>query len=317
MPRLLCATDLLPKSEAAIDRAGRLAEELGADLSLLHVVSPVSSDRALEHTLEIAVARMQARGRQPLRRAGPEPRIAVRAGGASRVILDSLVSTRPDLLILGPHDARSGADALQGTVAEKTVSARICPVLIVRQDAEERYRNVVLALDLSARSRSAVRAAERLVLTRSARSTVIHAHASPHVLLQEISGPPILADSVHADAAELMHQLLEEESTNPMRYGLVVAEGNPASTIMRTVRDIQPDLLVVGTRGDGRMRRAMLGSVANQLLKEAACDVLIVPHPLVASTTLKSKAMRRSRRKVEEPSNTAVRRQAAAAAARN
>ncbi|HMN47487.1 MAG TPA: universal stress protein [Povalibacter sp.] len=295
MPRLLCATDLLPKSEIAIDRAGWLADELTADLSLLHVVSPVSSDRALEQTLEIAVARLQARGRQPLRCVGPEPEVVVRAGGASRAILDSLVRTRPDLLILGPHEPRRGTDTLQGTVAEKAVSARVCPVLIVRRNADGRYRNVLLALDTSARSRAAVRAAERLVLTRSARTTVIHAHVPPHVLLQEISGPAVPADSVRADATELMHQLLEEESTNPRRYGLVVADGNPATTILHAIQEIQPDLLVVGTRGDGRMRRALLGSVANQLLKEATCDVLIVPHPLDAAPALEAKTTRRPR----------------------
>ena len=36
MKRLLVATDLLPKSEPAIDRAGILAREINADLSLLH-----------------------------------------------------------------------------------------------------------------------------------------------------------------------------------------------------------------------------------------------------------------------------------------
>jgi hypothetical protein len=43
MNRLLCATDLLPASESAVDRAGVLAQELNARLSLLHVVSPTGS----------------------------------------------------------------------------------------------------------------------------------------------------------------------------------------------------------------------------------------------------------------------------------
>ena len=35
--RILCATDLQPKSDAAIGRAGMLADQLGAGLTLLHV----------------------------------------------------------------------------------------------------------------------------------------------------------------------------------------------------------------------------------------------------------------------------------------
>ena len=66
MMRLLVATDLLPKSEFAIDRAGLLADELDAELSLLHVVSPVSSERVLEQSLQMAIARMKSRVRSPL-----------------------------------------------------------------------------------------------------------------------------------------------------------------------------------------------------------------------------------------------------------
>ena len=74
-----------------------------------------------------------------------------------------------------------------------------------------------------------------------------------------------------------MRTLLEQEGADSTRYELVVAEGNPVRTIRRAIETRKPDLLVIGTRGDGRMRRAVLGSVANQLLKVAACDVLIVP----------------------------------------
>jgi universal stress protein E len=37
--KILCATDLLSKSDSAIDRAGMLVDQLEADLLLLHVVS--------------------------------------------------------------------------------------------------------------------------------------------------------------------------------------------------------------------------------------------------------------------------------------
>ena len=57
MMRILCATDLLAKSESAIERAGLLANQLNADLSLLHVVAPEKSHQDLEHTLLSAVAR--------------------------------------------------------------------------------------------------------------------------------------------------------------------------------------------------------------------------------------------------------------------
>jgi nucleotide-binding universal stress UspA family protein len=287
MTRLLCATDLLPKSEAAIDRAALMAHELGADLSLLHVVSPVTSERALEHSLQTAIARMKSRARPPLWRGRALPNVIVRAGNPGRVIADTIAGEQPDLFIIGPHRKRGMLEALQGTIAEKTVSARRCPVLIVQERASSPYRNVLLALDGADASRRAVRVAERLVLRDAARTTVIHACASlRHGVLQAAGGeaPAVTfaTDCSPGEAAATMRELLARESAEPARYELDVVDGTALPTIERAIARLQPDLLVMGTRGEGRMRRAVFGSVANQLLRIAPCDTLIVPLPIGA-----------------------------------
>lgn len=290
MTRLLCATDLLPKSEFAIDRAGLLAEQLGADLSLLHVVSPVASERVLEQSLQIAIARMKSRVRPPLWRTRTTPDVVVRAGNPARLILDTIAREEPDLLIVGPHDRRGVLDALEGTIAEKAVSARKCPVLVVQGSASATYRNVLLALDRTAGSRLAVRVAERLVLKHGAQATVIHACESSYGAVLQVAGAEAAGIASNADcspgeATAAMRELLEQEGGDSTRYELVVTEGNPVPTIMRAIGKRQPDLLVMGTRGDGRMRRAVLGSVANQLLRIAPCDVLIVPRGALEAST--------------------------------
>jgi nucleotide-binding universal stress UspA family protein len=291
MLRLLVATDLLPKSEFAIDRAGLLADELAAELSLVHVVSPVSSERVLEQSLQIAIGRMKSRVRSPLWRAKTAPDVVVRAGNPARVILDTIAREEPDLLIVGPHERRGVVDALQGTILEKVVSARRCPVLVVQQSASGNYRDVLLALDAAEGSRAAVRAAERLVLRDGAKAAAIHACTSPdHAVLQlpgtEGSGVALHTNCSPGTASAAMRELLERESADPKRYELIVANGNPLPTIMHAIESRQPDLLVVGTRGDGRMRRAVLGSVANLLLKLAPCDMLIVPQGTSQASTV-------------------------------
>lgn len=291
--RLLAVTDLLPKSESSIDRAGLLADELGAELSLLHVVSPAASERVLEQSLQIAIGRMKSRVRAPLWHADTAPDVVVRPGNPARVILDTVTSESPDLVIMGPHERRGVVDALQGTIAEKLVSARHCPVLVVQQSAKAAYRNVLLALDVAAGSRAAVRAAERFVLRDGAQATAIHAfgsaeHAVMHGADMEGTGVELRLNSSPAAAAVALNQLLEQESADPRRYEMVITQGNPLPTILRAIGKRQPDLLVMGTRGDGRMRRAVLGSVANQLLKVAPCDILIVPQDVSAASTAAS-----------------------------
>ncbi|MBL8271533.1 universal stress protein, partial [Steroidobacter sp.] len=55
------------------------------------------------------------------------------------------------------------------------------------------------------------------------------------------------------------------------------ADHHPASAIRHAIEMYQPDLLVMGTSGGGRVRRALIGSVANRIMEVAACDVLVVP----------------------------------------
>ena len=204
--------------------------------------------------------------------------------------MDTIAREEPDVLIVGPHERRGVVDALQGTIIEKAVSARRCPVLVVQQSASANYRNVLLALDVAAGSRAAVRAAERFVLRDGARATAIHAcDRQDHAVLQmpgaEGREPHRTRPARRIRPVLAMRELLERESADPTRYEAHSGPRQPLPTIMRAIETRQPDLLVMGTRGDGRMRRAVLGSVANQLLKVAPCDILIVPQGMFEAST--------------------------------
>jgi universal stress protein E len=281
MPRLLCATDLLPKSEAALDRAGMLAEQLQASLSLLHVVSPTTSELNLEQALQLAITGLKSRARAPEWRFGPPPEVAVRTGSPSRLILDSIDKHRVELLVIGPHRKRGLRDVLEGTIAEKILNTRQCPLLIVRRPVEGEYRQALLALDVAEESGAAVQAAESLVLNARAQAMVMHVSEPPYQGMMRSAG--VGTDEVisyvnqsRREAAAEIRDLLRRSSADHTRYGVVIGESHPARAIRRAVEMYQPDLLVMGTSGS-RVRRALIGSVASQVMDVADCDVLVVP----------------------------------------
>lgn len=289
MTRLLCATDLLPKSESAVERAGVLAEQLDAELSLLHVVSPSASDRVLEQSLQIAIDRLRARARPPQWRHGPAPSVMIRTGNPARLVCDAVEKEQSDLLILGPQQRRDVLGGMSGTIVEKVLSARKCPLLLVQGNVDVSYRKVLLALDQSAEAALAVRAAESLVLTSDSQATVMHVCAPPLRGMVPSSNAEIAARAAEQEAAASIHELLQRESDDASRYEVCVEEGHPIPAILRAVEIHQPQLLVMGTRAVGRMRRALLGSVASQLLKEiATCDMLVVPRDALAASNVAS-----------------------------
>lgn len=57
------------------------------------------------------------------------------------------------------------------------------------------------------------------------------------------------------------------------------AVGGPAQTILSVGDDINADAIIVGTRGHGRVKSLLLGSVSHSVLQHASRPVLVVPHP--------------------------------------
>jgi universal stress protein E len=281
--RVLCATDLLPKSESAINRTGMLAGQLNADLSLLHVVTPPESDGMLEQDLQSAREQLKSRARPPLWLAGPAPNVLVRTGSPARILIQTAKEMAADLIVLGTHRKRPARDALAGTIAERVLSEHQCPVLIVKRKPKNAYRNILLALDRSASSTSALRAAESLVLKDPAvRATVVHALEPPYEQMLTSAGIGANAITLYADAwkreaSTVLRDLLKQASNDFSRYALILEEARPAAAVQKAAGRINPDLLVLGTRGHGRIRRTLLGSVANRILASASTDVLIVP----------------------------------------
>ena len=290
--QILCATDLLPKSEGAIERAGLLSNQLNADLSLLHVVSPEESQQVLERTLRDAFARTRSRARPLLWPTERSAEVAVRVGNPARVILETAAQMDAGLLVLGPHSKRPLRDALEGTIVEKALATRSYPVLVVRDESRKAYRRVLLALDLSDASASAIQAAESLVLKPDTQAMVVHAHNPPYSDM--LSYADLSEDAVtryrHAwkrDATCAVRDMLGHESEDAGRYLIHVEQKHAAPGILRAIERFSPDLLVMGTHGGGRLRRALVGSVANRVLHETSCDVLIVPEGSVGAARSK------------------------------
>lgn len=60
-----------------------------------------------------------------------------------------------------------------------------------------------------------------------------------------------------------------------------VVRGRPASAILDEAHAIQPDLLVVGSRGHGPFASVLLGSISTEIVDHAPCPVLVARHPAV------------------------------------
>lgn len=76
---------------------------------------------------------------------------------------------------------------------------------------------------------------------------------------------------------EQLEQIRPIDPTIPVHH--VLLEGDPASEIVRFAQDTGIDLIVMGTHGRTGLERLLMGSVAEKVLRESPCSVLVVKLP--------------------------------------
>ena len=161
------------------------------------------------------------------------------------------------------------------------------------------YRNIVLALDRTSAAVGAVRAAEAIVLEDGVRAALVHAYQPPYDGMLASVGIAARTVSKYSkgwsdEARTVMRALLTDVSNDFSRYELVIHNATPMAAIKKVVQRLNPELLVLGTRGRGWLGRTLLGSVANRVLATARCDVLVVPDQTVSLTSRNRRLDRRS-----------------------
>jgi nucleotide-binding universal stress UspA family protein len=131
--------------------------------------------------------------------------------------------------------------------------------------------------DFSERSQSAFRLAHALARDHGARLIVLHVGVPPVV----VYGESVLPADTEAFSHALEEQLQQIRATDPhvrLEHELVL--GSDAVTeILRVAGETPCDLIVMGTHGRTGLRRALLGSVAEQVMRRAPCPVLTVKMP--------------------------------------
>jgi nucleotide-binding universal stress UspA family protein len=94
--------------------------------------------------------------------------------------------------------------------------------------------------------------------------------ASPGVLFGDIS-----EEELTLRAGTALEDALREAGFADMVPAIRV--GNPADEILDFARDENVDLIVIPSRGKSGLRRWMIGSVAERVVRRAPCAVLVLP----------------------------------------
>lgn len=138
-------------------------------------------------------------------------------------------------------------------------------------------KTILVPLDFSRASIQALKYTIPLAKEFDATIHLVHVQSSDELTAIENAGGLILCC---ADAIALMQDRLSEALRNQGRFSpdnCHVVSGRPFEEICKLARKIKVDLIVLPTRGLGRLKHVLLGSTAERVVRHAPCPVL-VPH---------------------------------------
>jgi nucleotide-binding universal stress UspA family protein len=277
-PKVLCATDLWPRSKVAVGRAHAIARAIGGQLLLLHVLNAAGSRRTVRRRSARARFSLDAQAHK-LARWGGKAQIAVRTGSPHETIADVAIEWDVDLIVLGPYRRRFG-DGLRGATAERVIRKADRPVLVVNRPASGPYEHVLLTSDLSKMSGDIAAAVKELGLLEGARTSVVHAlqHTSAILCLAGVSESKVnqYRRSLRKLAAEEIKTHLARAGVNSAGISVFSLERSPLRGIEQVAKRMGSGLVVIGSSRFPLLKRVFLGSVSNEILRGIKHDVLLI-----------------------------------------
>ena len=282
---ILAMADFSPGSDNAVARAARLASEHGARLVLLTVVD-ASATKGLHQWLpsRIDIDIKVSRARDNL------DRLAAKVVAAQGVSIERIVSVgdtldqvrqhaeASDLVVFGVKRSNPLREFVFGTPAERLVRMVRRPVLVVKKPVQAAYQRVLVPIDFSVYAEAVLRSA-----IRSTPHAAIHlCHAPGHsreARLRAADVPEAIIESwrerASARALERLDALIRSVAHG--RATASVGHGGASTFALEAQPAVGADLIVVGKDGQSAIGDFLLGSVAQRLVSEAQCDVLVIP----------------------------------------
>ena len=140
------------------------------------------------------------------------------------------------------------------------------------------YTHIMIAVDGSSESLQAVREALKLI-ARGLRTEIALVNVQEPASLLELATRD--ADTIAAVQAgeNLMSEAAALLDAEGVGYSMEVVLGEPGSMLLEMAEDLNADMVIMGARGMGALKSAIVGSVSKTVITHCRRPVLVVRSP--------------------------------------
>lgn len=273
---LLVAFDFSDSSDRAMGYAEAMARQYGSLLLLMHVVEghvPVTPGTEWIEEFAVRTAEQVEAAGMALRARGFKAESMNSFGTLSEQVREIVEARHVDLILAGTHAGQGLDRAIFGSNAEKLARSIDCPVLLIGPRCHQAGKQwtpqrILVATRLYPQRAHIAIYASRLTKQYHAQLTVLHVAHPGQSFEREVW------EAYLEEVADLSPEITIGESQRKV----VSSRRHASEEILALAQDWHADLIVMGASRDSmgvtHFRRGALGEV----LAEAACPVLTVPH---------------------------------------
>ena len=217
--------------------------------------------------------------------------IHVRNGRPFEEICRLATKTDVDLIVI-PTRGNTGLKHLMlGSTAERVVRYSPCPVLVFRSGPKGRrngklpaasitFRRIVVPTDFSDSSMKALNYAKQLAKKFKAKLILSHSIAMQYFLTSDEYAPydlPVLMEQAEKRARGQMRDLVAQTQRGGTKVESSMQIGHAGQEICASAEAERADLIVTATHGLTGLKRLLMGSTAEYVVRHATCPVLVIP----------------------------------------
>ena len=295
---LLVPLDGSEFSERTLHLAERLSQSTGAALHLVHVHVPHPPDHFLSNTqfhyegLDLEEYEAQHRDQEEAYLADVVGRLtgkvpvdsALLEGFVAEEIGRYAAAVKADLVLITTHGHTGVSRMWLGSVADALIRSTSLPLLVIHPsrgrhvpDDALTFKHIMVTLDGSELSARILPVAADLAAASGAELTLVHVVSSSAVLGTRIF--PLLPDDI-APAMAKARAYLEGQAAALGERGLTVhthveEHEAPGRAIAAIADKLDADMIALATHGYGGLKRALLGSVADKVLRSSPLPLLL------------------------------------------
>jgi nucleotide-binding universal stress UspA family protein len=279
---IIVATDFSTHSDSAIRHGMRIARSTGAGLRIVHVVETPADEEGLE-SARPAVEHWHVDDQGRLAQA-IEPYATEDVDIAQEVVdaqstaegLQLVIDAQPaDLVIVGSTGLTGIKHALLGSTAQKVLRTVQTHIMVARGEPPpaDGYKRILIPTDFSVPAEKALELAVVLAAP-DAQFDVVHFWRVPEATRGD-EYSELVIDTVAASVKKRGRKLIESFQGHAANATFYSVQASPQHGLAEKLDEVDYDLVVVGSAGRSKLRRWLLGSVAEHTARIAPCAVAV------------------------------------------